>query len=103
MNDLRAELAREWAKKHNIQLSLFSEQYQKDLRTTKREKKLSKELKNEGKSKEICQGIRAKKDKGELDEKEFKQMCKKARVDWHALCDTIFKRSIEKAHKKKEK
>jgi len=85
MNDLRSELAREWAKKHNIQLSLFSRQYLKEVKATNREKKTNK-LKNEEKSKEICQGIKA---------KEFEQMCKKARVDRKALAKTVFTESLK--------
>lgn len=58
MNDLRTKSAREWAKKHNIQLSLFDRGYLKQIKATKREKKANK-LKDKEKSKEICQGIRA--------------------------------------------
>ena len=69
MNDLRTKLAQEWAKKHNIQLSLFSEQLLKEEKTTEREKRLT--------------------------DKEFKEMCKKARVDQKSLADTVFTRSLK--------
>ena len=62
MNDLRTELAREWAKKHNIQLSLFSREYQIELKATSRERKLNKE--SSEKSKEICRGIEGNKGRG---------------------------------------
>lgn len=92
MNDLRAELAQKWAKEHNIQLSLFSRQYEKEREATKREKKVNK-LKNEEKFKEICQGIKS--DQEKLDEKEFKQMCRKARVERKSLCKTVFTESLK--------
>lgn len=85
MNYKRTKLAREWAKKHNIQLSLFDREDLKEVKATNREKKTNK-LKNEEKSKEICQGIRA---------KEFEQMCKKARVDRKSLAKTIFTESLK--------
>ncbi|MBA7575570.1 hypothetical protein ES695_09580 [Candidatus Atribacteria bacterium 1244-E10-H5-B2] len=69
MNDLRTKLAQEWAKKHNIQLSLFPEQLLKEEKTTEREKRLT--------------------------DKEFKEMCKKARVDQKSLADTVFTRSLK--------
>lgn len=59
MNDLRAELAREWAKKHNVQLSLFSRQDLKQVKATKREKKLTEKVKNKEKFRDICQNLRA--------------------------------------------
>lgn len=59
MNDLRAKLAREWALKHNIQLSLFSRQDLKEREATKREKKLTEKLKDKEEFKAICQNIRA--------------------------------------------
>ncbi|GAI79043.1 unnamed protein product [marine sediment metagenome] len=58
MNDLRAKLASKWAKKHNIQLSLFSRQYDKERKATRREKKLTEKVKDKEKFREICQGIR---------------------------------------------
>ncbi|MBA7567020.1 hypothetical protein ES708_08720 [subsurface metagenome] len=58
MNDLRAELAQEWAKKHNIQLSLFSRQDLKEREATKRERKLTEKVKDKEKFKDICQGIK---------------------------------------------
>ncbi|RXG66408.1 hypothetical protein ES695_03235 [Candidatus Atribacteria bacterium 1244-E10-H5-B2] len=84
MDDLRAELAREWAKKHNIQLSLFDREYQIKLKATNKQRRLNKE--SSEKSKDICQGIRA---------KEFKQMCKKAGVETGSLAKTVFTRNIE--------
>ncbi len=84
MSDLRAELAREWAKEHHIQLSLFNREYQIDLKATNKQRRLNKE--SSEKSKDICQGIRA---------KEFKQMCKKAGVEPGSLAKTIFTESIK--------
>jgi len=55
MNDLRSELAREWAKEHHIQLSLFNREYQIDLKVTSKQRRLNKG--SSEKSKEICQGI----------------------------------------------
>lgn len=69
MNDLRAELAREWAEKHDIQLSLFPEQLLKEEKTTEKEKRLT--------------------------DKEFKEMCKEARVDRKSLAKTVFTESLE--------
>jgi len=69
MNDLRTKLAQEWAKKHDIQLSLFPEQLLKEEKTTEREKRLT--------------------------DKEFAEMCKKAKVEPGSLAKTIFTRSIE--------
>ncbi len=69
MNDLRTKLAQEWAKKHNIQLSLFPEQLLKEKKTTEKEKRLT--------------------------DKEFKEMCKKAKVEPGSLAKTIFTESLE--------
>lgn len=83
MNE-RTKLAREWAVKHNIQLSLFNREYQIDLKATNKQRRLNKE--SSEKARGICQGIRA---------KEFKQMCKKAGVEPGSLAKTIFTESIE--------
>ncbi|MBA7519068.1 hypothetical protein ES705_11142 [subsurface metagenome] len=92
MNDIRSELAREWAKEHNIQLSLFSRQYEEEREATKREKKANK-LKNEERFKEICRGIKS--DQEELSEKEFNNMCKKAGVEPGSLAKTVFTESLK--------
>ncbi|MBA7548129.1 hypothetical protein ES705_40575 [subsurface metagenome] len=91
MNDLRTELAQEWAKEHHIQLSLFNREYQIELKATSRERKLNKE--SSEKAREICQGIEG--NKGNLDEKEFKEMCKKAGVEPGSLAKTVFTESIK--------
>jgi len=69
MNDLRTKLAQEWAKKHDIQLTLFPEQLLKEEKTTERGNRLT--------------------------DKEFKEICKKARVEPGSLAKTIFTESIK--------
>lgn len=63
----RIEVALKWCKKHRLrseQLNLFDRQYKKKLA------------------------------KGELDKKEFEEMCKKAGIKKESLCKTIFTENL---------
>lgn len=87
MKNERIEAGLKWCKERKLkskQLTLFDLQYQKELNKPSRRKR-SKKV-NEEKAKKISQGIRA---------KEFKEMCKKARVDQKTLCKTIFTESLK--------
>jgi len=81
----RLESALAWCKKREIkQLNLFNREYQIELKATSKEKKLNKE--SSEKSKDICKGIRA---------KEFKEMCKEAKVEPGSLAKTVFTESLK--------
>ena len=87
-NNERISRALAWCKERNIgskQLNLFGREYQRrQNKASKREKKLNKKVSE--KDKEICQGIRA---------KEFKEMCKEAKVEPGSLAKTVFTESLK--------
>jgi len=92
MKNERIEKALKWAKEKNLgskQLNLFDRQYQREVNRVSRRKKDSEKLKEE-KAQKVAGII-----KGELDQKEFKEMCKKAGVEPGSLAKTILTRNIK--------
>jgi len=95
MANERLEKALEWAKERNLgskQLNLFDWQYQKELDKDSRRKRDNKKLK-EKKAQRVAGIIKG--NKAGIDQKEFKEMCKKAGVEPGSLAKTILTRNIE--------
>jgi len=92
MKNERLGKALEWAREKNLgskQLNLFDREYQKELDKDSRRKRDNKKLKEE-KAQKVAGII-----KGELNQKEFKEMCKKAGIEPGSLAKTILTRNIK--------